>query len=444
MRIVTRTLIFVWCLFAGVAFADDITPNAAVRNGVIIRAEASTDSDRLGRLMPGETLTFVADQSGWWEVRLANGRTGFVSKRWTARVAAPEPVQPTDDGPGLSASAEMLTHFVNVGQGGGAILEFPCGVAVIDTGGQFGSQVTRGHFMFRDYLTRFMAAHPQFSNRIDVVFTTHAHADHLNGLPTMFNAEGELRYEIRNVVDNAISAASGSAAKQTDFRDAVLASGGGYSGISINSSFEDAGVTNAVIDPIECEGVNPEFTLYWGSWESADIQALGGRGTAHNNPNNHSLVIRVDFGAASFLFTGDLEQTAIEDMLLLHQGNLAAFDVDVYVVGHHGSPNATTLPFLEAMTPEIAIVSAGDPAEEGTSTARDHGHPRISALDMMQQGPGAVSRMRASAVTAPAFAAEDRDAVDYVVDHAIYSTGWEGDLVLRATTSGEFELMSSN
>lgn len=434
-----HVFIFITCVFSAAAFADEITPNDNVRNGVVVRAEATTQSARLDLLAPGESLAFIAEQPGWYRVRLGDGRIGYVSKQWTLRIAAEGPTSPS-----VSAQAPpMFAHFVFVGQGAGAILEFPCGVAIIDTGGQFGSRRTYGDRLFRDYLARFFAARPHLNNTIDVLFTTHAHADHLNGLPLLIGADETPIYDIRNVVDNGQSGNSGSAAKQTRFRAAVLADGGAYSAVSITQAFDEAGLTNAVIDPIDCEaaGVDPEFTLYWGSWARSTIQALGGRGTGQSNPNNHSLVIRVDYGQASFLFTGDLEAGAIGDMLALYADNLAAFDIDVYVVGHHGSPNATSEDMLAAMSPELAIISAGDPSESGNSTARDHGHPRIEALDMLQHGRGAVSRRRDEPVNIAAFEAADVDAVEYTIARAIYATSWEGDVVISATTSGDYVLI---
>lgn len=442
MRNMVSLLFCFWLAISGSASADEVAPRPSVRSGVAIRAEPTTDSERLGLMLPGQRLNYAGDAPGWHEVRLADGRTAFVIKRWTVRIEGP-PEEP-EGALATTATAEMFAHFVYVGQGDGAILEFPCGVAIIDTGGQFGS-APNGGLLFADYLEHFFAERPSLHNTIDVVFTTHPHADHLNGLPHLLNADGAPRYTIRNVVDNAQSGVSGSLKKQTDFRDAVRASGGGYSGVSISSSFSAEGVTNAVIDPIDCsnEGVDPVITVFWGSWERDAIRELGGEGRGRSNPNNHSLVIRVDFGQASFLFTGDLEEPAIDDLLTLHQTNLDAFDVDIYQVGHHGSANATTDALMEVMTPEIAVISMGDPADRGPSSAHGHGHPRVDALRIMQEEPGIVSRRRNPPQQFAAFENEETEPVSVVIDRAIYGTGWEGDLVLRASAQGEFEFVHS-
>ena len=418
----------------GIAYADEVTPSDAVASGVIIRAEPTTQSDRLGVLRPGETLELIGEAPSWRQVRLADGRTGFVSKRWTVAIDAPE----EPEQPGI-ASAEMFAHFVFVGQGAGAILEFPCGVAVIDTGGQFAGP-TDGEVLFNQYLDRFFAARPHFNNTIDVLFTTHPHADHLNGLPLLLD-NGAPRYRVRNVVDNGQSGMTGSLGKQTQFRNAVLAAGGDYFAAEITAQYGPNGMTNGVVDPIDCsaQGVNPIITLYWGGWERQAVQQLGGQGRERSNPNNQSLVIRIDFGEASFLFTGDLEESAIHDLVLLHQANPSAFDVDLYHVGHHGSPNATTDALLEAMTPEIAVISAGNRTDRSPSSAWDHGHPRMETLALMQNPPGVVSGTRAPQ-TFWAFENQETDPVSTPIGRAIYGTAWEGDLVLSATSTGAFAL----
>lgn len=360
MRIFAALLAACFLALCASAQADEIRPSDNVVSGVVIRAAPTTQSERLGLLSPNEALAFINDRPNWYEVRLADGRRGFVSKRWTVRIVAPEeePSAP------LAGADAMYVHFVYVGQGAGAILEFPCGVALIDTGGQYNGD-TEGARLFNDYLDRFFAEHPQYRNTIDVVFTSHPHQDHLDGLPRLLE-EGVPRYRVLNVVDNGQSGSGQSVRKQMTFRNAVLTHGGAYAGVSVTRALIPNGLANAVIDPIprpahageglcEAGAVNPDIRVLWGGWTRDVVRELGGRGAYHSKPNNHSLVIRIDFGEASFLFTGDLEIPAIGDMLEIYPDD-GVFDVDVYHVGHHGAENATTADLLAAMTPEIAII----------------------------------------------------------------------------------------
>lgn len=71
--------------------------------------------------------------------------------------------------------------------------------------------------------------------------------------------------------------------------------------------------------------------------------------------NDQSLVLRFDYGEFSFLFPGDIEEAA-ERRILLKQRNL---DVDVLLAPHHGSRTSASAQFIEAVSPEYIVVSAG-------------------------------------------------------------------------------------
>jgi competence protein ComEC len=85
--------------------------------------------------------------------------------------------------------------------------------------------------------------------------------------------------------------------------------------------------------------------------------------------NNDSLVLRISYGSRSFLLTGDIER-GIETKLLAGGADLHA---DVLKVGHHGSRTSSTEPFLEAVSPSVALISAGFENSFG------HPHPDVLA-----------------------------------------------------------------
>ena len=73
------------------------------------------------------------------------------------------------------------------------------------------------------------------------------------------------------------------------------------------------------------------------------------------NSNDNSLVIKLENGSNSFIFTGDAEETSEQDMISTGMN----LDCDVLSVGHHGSASSTTWDFLEATSPSYAVISCG-------------------------------------------------------------------------------------
>lgn len=91
-----------------------------------------------------------------------------------------------------------------------------------------------------------------------------------------------------------------------------------------------------------------------------------------DNYNNNSICLRVDVAEDSFLFTGDADST-IESQLLKSGYNLEA---DVYKVGHHGSRNSSSAPFIEKVQPKYAVVSCG--------VENKYGHPHAATLNILR------------------------------------------------------------
>ncbi|MCI6948128.1 MAG: MBL fold metallo-hydrolase [Oribacterium sp.] len=103
----------------------------------------------------------------------------------------------------------------------------------------------------------------------------------------------------------------------------------------------------------------------------AQIQILGPLHRAEDS-NDNSIVLKVSFGATSFLFTGDAERAEEQD--LLNSGvNLLS---TVLKVGHHGSDTSTSYPFLRAVAPQYAVISVG--------AGNSYGHPTEAVLSRLR------------------------------------------------------------
>ena len=86
-----------------------------------------------------------------------------------------------------------------------------------------------------------------------------------------------------------------------------------------------------------------------------------------------SIVVRLVYGEISFLLTGDAEKD-VEAQILAGGADV---DADVIKLGHHGSSNASSRPFIEAVSPLIAVISCG--------ADNDYGHPHKETLELMKE-----------------------------------------------------------
>jgi len=87
----------------------------------------------------------------------------------------------------------------------------------------------------------------------------------------------------------------------------------------------------------------------------ASIHVLAPNSATYNDINDYSIVLRVEFGDTSFLFTGDAEAKSEGEQLL----NRLHLNADVLKVGHHGSKSSSTQKYLDAVSPNYAVISIG-------------------------------------------------------------------------------------
>jgi competence protein ComEC len=327
----------------------------------------------------------------------------------------------------------MAAHFINVGQGSAALFEFSCGLVLVDTGRQ-DNAATDFAKAFTDYLDEVFARRTDLNRTIDVVYLTHPHPDHTLGAPLLIEPS---RYRIRYVVADAEKSGKGQPGQKALIRWANL---NRVPQVQIRTSMitSKRGLTSRNIDPLRCSGSQPDIRVLWGSYDephhwSADDE---------KDENNHSVAIRIAFGDSSFLITGDMEIPAIKAMLARYAANIGVLNTDVYVAGHHGSSNGTTAELVRAMSPEMAVFSAGDPsAQEPGWTAFRYGHPNRIAYKLLVDPAHGVSMMRPSKEVAignhgtpstspvPPFNT-------VTVDRAAFSTGWDGNIVILANLDG--------
>lgn len=242
----------------------------------------------------------------------------------------------------------MTAHFIDVGQAHATLLEFPCGAMLVDAG----SDENHANALV-SYLETFFTRRTDLNRTLDVVLITHNHLDHTRNLRAVVEA-----FTVKRYFDNGFTEGSGVggpnwvkrevAEGRRDIEIRVITQA------MVRAASGDLGLSDQDIDPFSCGTVDPRVHILAGrqdsnpGWPEGDFE----------NQNNHSLVTRIDFDEASFLFVGDLQEAGIESLLDDYEEG-DGLNTDVLQVGHHGSHNATTPALLAEVTPSVAVIPVG-------------------------------------------------------------------------------------
>ena len=93
--------------------------------------------------------------------------------------------------------------------------------------------------------------------------------------------------------------------------------------------------------------------------------------------NGESLVLKMDYGACHLLFTGDMGEQEEENLLLKKEERGLLGDINVLKTAHHGSKYSSSESFLDAISPEWAVISYGN--------GNSYGHPHKEVLDRLKE-----------------------------------------------------------
>lgn len=225
-----------------------------------------------------------------------------------------------------SSEDTLNAHFLDVGQGDSIFIELPNDETMLIDAGEnyFGKSII-------EYIEE--TGH----DKIDYLVGTHPHSDHI----------GSLAYIVRNFDIGSVYMPNASTNTYT------------YEKLLEAVKKKNLKIKNAK------DGMN----VLSDSGESLSIDILGPVTTDVKNLNNTSIVLKIEYGNTSFLFTGDAETGELKTLT----GDLSA---DVLKVGHHGSDTSTPQYFLEAVDPQIAVISCGKD--------NDYGHPHKKTLKRLQ------------------------------------------------------------
>lgn len=217
----------------------------------------------------------------------------------------------------------LYVHYIDVGQGDSELVCCGGEYMLIDAGEPSASDTVV------DYLN------DHGIEKLDYVVCSHGHADHCGGLDAVVE-----NFEVGTVLTSPYP---GDTASYEIFSDAVAAKGLAMTVPELGESYTLGEAKFEFVGPLE----------------------------QYDNLNDDSLVMRLEYGDTSFLFTGDMTSKAERD--LLEDG--ANVKCDVLKVGHHGSSGSSSYRFLYEAEPKIAVISC----EAGNS----YGHPHEEALSRL-------------------------------------------------------------
>ena len=226
----------------------------------------------------------------------------------------------------------LYVHYIDVGQGDSELVCCNGEYMLIDAGEPDASDAVL------EYLDR------HGIDKLDYLVCTHSHSDHCGGLDAVVES-----LEVETVFTSPYA---GDSPSYEIFTDAVYDAGLELTVPVLGESYRLGEASFSFIGPLE----------------------------DYDNLNDDSLVMRLEYGDTSFLFTGDMTSKAEKD--LINDG--ADLRCDVLKVGHHGSSGSSCYQFLYEAQPGIGVISC----EKGNS----YGHPHEETLSRLNDADVTVYR----------------------------------------------------
>lgn len=230
----------------------------------------------------------------------------------------------------LASDSNLQIHMIDVDQGESILIVTPSQKTILIDGGE----VAQGKKV-KAYLTKHNI------DKIDLLIGTHPHSDHIGGLTEIVN-----NFKIGEVI--------------------------------MPEKMHTTRAFERLLTAIESKGLSitpPPVgdTIQFDT--DISLHFLGPLKDYGDNLNLWSIVFRLDYKNKSFLFTGDTEVPAENDLMDTY--NADDLKAHVLNIAHHGSSTSTSEQFLDYVSPEIALISLGKD--------NSYGHPHREIMERLQK-----------------------------------------------------------
>lgn len=219
---------------------------------------------------------------------------------------------------------ELQVHFIDVGQGDCTLITCGDQSMLIDAGDNSKGTAVQLYLQKRGI------------DSLDYMIGTHPDADHIGGMDVVVT-----KFDCRQIMLPNVS--------------------------------NDTATYRDVIDAMNYKGYQNTLPVVGSTYTLGDaIFTIVAPNAAYDDTNNHSIGIRLVHGENSFLFIGDAEEEAEQDMLY----NGLELSADVLKVAHHGSRSSSSWEFIHAVNPTYAVISCG--------INNAYGHPSAETLNTLR------------------------------------------------------------
>ena len=225
----------------------------------------------------------------------------------------------------ITPSEDLKVHFLDVGQGDSIFIELPTNETIL-----IDASIKDASNKIINYLRE------ENVSKIDYVFATHPHSDHIGGMRAVIKA-----FDIGQIyMPKAVTTTKTYENLLLTIKDK-------------NLKIKAAKAGNTIIDT-----------------DDLKLVVLAPNQDSYESLNNYSIVLKLTYKEKSFLFMGDAETLSEKEIT----GDIQA---DVLKVGHHGSRTSTSQAFLNKVNPSYAVISVG--------LNNDYKHPHQEVIDRLEK-----------------------------------------------------------